>query len=177
MVNVSNIATEPWELDSEAISVASREIVLHRLPRLLVVALVSAIETCFEDLVAINLAYAAPKTPEPDRLKRASKVMRGGPQDYLPEVERELGVSMFQRQWEWLPELVATRNIIVHEAQPIADDRYVRNAGTAARAKEGEALVVDNSYLTCCYALAKAAMLYLIRIVDPSAGTGSILDT
>lgn len=45
MVNVSNIATEPWELDSEAISVASREIVLHRLPRLLVVALVSAIET------------------------------------------------------------------------------------------------------------------------------------
>ncbi|MFC1462719.1 hypothetical protein ACFLQU_03850 [Verrucomicrobiota bacterium] len=157
----------------EAITKTSEEIVLRRLPALLVVSLVSAVETCLEDLVEINLRFTAPGLSQDEREKRAGKAVRGGPTKYLPKVAEELGISISPDKWTWFEELVATRNVLVHQTTPVADEAYVRQAGPEARARVGEPVAVDNSYLVMRYALAGVRLLELIHLVNPS-GTPDI---
>ena len=63
-------------------------------------------------------------------------------------------------------ELNATRNVLVHRAEPIADERYLRSAGPHARAKVGKRLDVDNKYLVPRHGLMSALMLNLIQVVQ-----------
>jgi len=174
MVNVSNILRgSTWETREEAIAKTSEEIALRRLPALLVVSLVSAVETCLEDLVEISLRYTVPELSVDERAKRADDAMKGGPKKYLPKVAEALGIAIAREKWTWFEELVATRNVLVHESEPVADERYVRQAGPDARVAAGEPVAVDNSYLTTRYALAGVSLLELIHQVDPS-GTPAI---
>jgi hypothetical protein len=68
--------------------------------------------------------------------------------------------------WEWFKELVATRNILIHKTELVADERYVKNAGPSARAGVGQRLEVDSNYMLRQYAQAKYALLTIILKLD-----------
>lgn len=167
MVNVSRLLERMPDTTREIIGTASREIALKRLPRLLCIALVSAVETCVEDVTRQQLRALDPQKSEEELERETRRLMRGGPMDYLPLLAERFTIPFFNdSQWDNFFELAATRNILVHRAEPIADERYVRNAGPAVRASVGEELDVDNSYLTTRYAVAKVLMLNLIQVVQ-----------
>lgn len=140
--------------DTDSVGTAIREVVRRRLPSLLCVALVSAVEACLEDV---------------GRLESGGQqfALRGGPREYLPRLGVLLGETSFgDRPWLEFQELVATRNVLVHRSTQAADDRYVRNSGVLARAAAGEALIVDSTYLECQYNSARVALQSLLA---PSA--------
>ena len=167
MVNVSRLLENMPETRREIIGAASREIASKRLPRLLCIALVSAVETCLEDIARMSLRRIDPARREEELERQVRRLVGGGPSDYLPRLAERLDIPFFaDEQWDAFVELVATRNVLVHRSEPVADERYVRNAGTRARASAGELLEVDNSYLTPCYALTKVLLLNLIQAIE-----------
>jgi hypothetical protein len=82
MANVANFLGYLPESDGETVSLASREIVWKWLPRLLCTALVSAIETCFEDLTESRLRAVQWDKSDEEIRKEAGKINSGGPSDY-----------------------------------------------------------------------------------------------
>ncbi len=173
--NVANLLRGYSGDESENIARASREIVTRRLPRLLCIALVSAIETCFQALTEMTVRELRPKAPDDEVMKEARKVNAGGPLQYLPRLAELLGLpTLVGPEWVWFPELVATRNVLVHASEPMADKTYVRSAGPSVRAKEGQPLKVDNTYLIENYVQAKGAFLALLREAPTPAGGRSV---
>ena len=167
MVNLSRILQPLPETTEEIITHASREIALRQLPRLLCIELVSTIETCLEDIARARICQTEPDSSSSIVEKKLSKLMRGGPFDYLPRLKQLFQADFFQDpDWNYFAELVATRNILVHRSEPIADARYVANAGPAARAAVGDALRVDNKYFTQMHAVASLLMLNLLRTLQ-----------
>ncbi len=127
------------------IGAALREVAGHRLPRLLCVSMVSIVEACLEDIAAIELA-AHRGLSEEQANNEARRLMRGGPSDYLPKLA-DLGLTFAAGStWQELREIVATRNVLVHRSQLVADDAYQRQAADLARVPCGTPLVVDNDY-------------------------------
>lgn len=163
-VNVSDLLGATPELDSDTIANASEAIIMNRLPRLLCVSLVSAIETCLQDITEIHVRQTNPNDTERDITRAVRRLNAGGPRQYLPKLAAKLDIPLLGTpDWDWFTELVATRNILVHAANPIADHRYVANAGPAARAAIGDSVDVDNSYLVERYSLAKVALLNILK--------------
>jgi hypothetical protein len=163
-VNVARLLDQLSETESDTILAASREVALHRLPRLLSIAMVSVVETCLKDLSEILIRLDAPPIMDDELATRVAKLHRGGPADYLPRLVTEFGLSSLAvKKWEDFQELAATRNILVHSSQPIADERYVRNAGPAGRAAVGGSLEVDNAYFVSRYIAAKGGFYSLLQ--------------
>lgn len=145
------VLTDP---DTDSVGTAIREVVERRLPALLCVALVSAVEACLEDV---------------GRLESGGRqfALRGGPREYLPRLGVLLGYTRFEdKPWLEFQELVATRNVLVHRSRLAADDTYVRNSGILARAAAGEALVADATYLEWQFKSVRGALQSLLT---PSA--------
>ena len=72
--------------------------------------------------------------------------MRKAPEAYLKGLE-ELGLEFVAgSHWQELREIVATRNVLVHRNQLIADEGYIRQAGDLGRVPLEAPLVVDSSY-------------------------------
>lgn len=169
LVNVSNLLGPIPDRDNEegrVIARASQEIAVRRLPRLLCVALVSAIETALEDLAAIRLKEADPAACQESIESRAQKLMQGGPDKYLAKIAKAVDLPFLMHEaWDDFRELVATRNVLVHRSEPIADARYVRQAGPKARVSEGGALEVDNAYLTHAYVFMKVLVMDLLQVL------------
>lgn len=140
MTNVSRIIdVDPDDLTENVIHAASREIALVRLPRLLCISLVSSLETCLEDISVSKLKSLIPKLTETQLIKEVRSLTRGGPLQYLPRLAQKLQIDYFSdSDWNEFIELVATRNVLVHQAHPSADEQYVRNAGPSARASIGK---------------------------------------
>ncbi len=162
-VNVSRLVDHYFDMDSDTIVAASREVALHRLPQLLCISLVSAMESCLKDMAELLVRTRDSAVSEQEMSKNPAKLMLGGPADYLARLADEFGIpSLIDGSWDDFHELVATRNVIVHSAKPVADDRYVRNAGNRARSKSGESLEVNNSYLVGQYVVAKGLLYSLL---------------
>lgn len=133
------------EAPDAMIGAAFREVADHRLPSLLSISLVSIVEACLEDIAAVELAVRRGLTTE-QAASEARKLMRGGPADYLARLEK-LGLTFVSgSDWQEFREIVATRNILVHRSELVADEGYVRQAGEFARVPLGAPLIVDNSY-------------------------------
>ncbi|WP_406694355.1 hypothetical protein V5E97_25095 [Singulisphaera sp. Ch08] len=170
LVNVSDIA-DPIELmdrDSEfddgIITVAAREIALRRLPRLLSIALVSSVETALEDIAAICIRRDNPAKIEEQVAKESKKAIAGPASKYVPALASITGLSSFgDADWEDFFELVAARNVLVHETAPVASARYLASAGSAARVTEGETLPITITYLTEKHAYMKVLFLNLLQ--------------
>jgi len=164
MVNVANLIDGYPEEDEQTITKASDKIVKNKLPRLLCISLVSAIETCLEDIVALKFQSTDSGTSEYEINKKTRKLTAGGPIQYLPKISNLFGIDFFKdQQWNDFIELVATRNIIIHKGQPIADDRYIKNAGPLKRASVGESIDIDNKYLVKQYIVMKNCLLQLLQ--------------
>ncbi len=167
VANMGRLLEGYAETDTENITRASREIALRRLPRLLCIALVSAIETCFQDLTEIQVRELHPSVSNAEIEDEIRIANSGGPIQYLPRLGKLLKrPSLAGPDWHWFLELVATRNVLVHASQPVADKRYVKNAGPLVRAKEGQPLKVDNTYLLEEYLQAKASLMDMLRVQD-----------
>jgi len=170
LVNVSDIA-DPIELmkreidlDDGIIAVAAREIALRRLPRLLSISLVSSVETALEDIAAICIRRDDPAKTEDQVAKEAKKAIMGPASKYIPALATLTGLNSFgDADWEEFFELVAARNVLVHDTDPIASARYLAATGSAARVKEGETLPITNSYLTEKHACMKVNFLNLLQ--------------
>jgi len=162
--NVARLLENLPETESDTILAASREVALHRLPRLLCITIVSVVETCLKDLSEIFIQLNKADVIDDEIATRVAKLFKGGPADYLPRLGREFGLSTLDAiGWSSFIELAATRNILVHSSQPVADQRYVRNAGAEARAGAGEHLEVDNAYFVLQYVAAKAKFFELLQ--------------
>jgi hypothetical protein len=157
----------PWnESDPALISAAFREVADNRLPRLLCISLVSVFEACLEDVTAIELAARRSLAVE-EAASQARKLMRKAVADYLVDLD-QLGLTFVTgTKWHALQEIVATRNVLVHRSQLVADATYVRQAGDGARAALGEPLEIGSSYFYGCI-IAIRAMLYDI-LAQPDA--------
>jgi hypothetical protein len=166
-VNVANFIGGLPESDEETISLASREIVKKWIPRLLCIALVSAIETCFKDITESLLRMQQQHKSDEEIRKEVGKINRGGPSDYLPRLARVLGLPILtEPAWDWFKELVATRNVLIHKAELTADKQYVDTAGPLARVGIGQPLAVDSGYMLGQHAEAKYALLTIISKLD-----------
>jgi hypothetical protein len=172
LVNVSDIADpveltgRGSELDDGIIAVAANEIVMRRLPRLLCVSLVSTVETALEDIAAVCIRRDHPGKSEEQIAKEAKNAIKGPATNYVPALATLTGLGMFDDPtWSSFFELVAARNVLVHETAPIADARYVFAVGSAARAAESQPLPIDNSYLSENYAVLKVLFLNLLQEV------------
>ncbi|HEV7509119.1 MAG TPA: hypothetical protein VGS07_29860 [Thermoanaerobaculia bacterium] len=148
------------EAPDTMIEAAFREVADNRLPRLLCISLISIIEACLEDIAVIELA-ARRGLPSEEAAKEAKKIMRKSPAAYLESLN-ELGLTFVAGpHWQELREIVATRNVLVHRSQLVADEGYIKQAGNLARAPLGAPLVVDSSYFYDSI-IAIRAMLYEI---------------
>src|SRR5204862_732397 len=116
MANLSRIVdVDLDDLNSDTIIAASREIAFRRLPQLLCISLVSAIETCLEDIATIRLKALDLGKTDTQVARDAQHLMSGGPLQYLPRLASKLQMSYFlDRDWNEFTELVATRNVLVH---------------------------------------------------------------
>ena len=92
IVNVSNLLGSLPETDIETVVTASEEIVMRRLPRLLCIALVSAIETCLEEITELELRASSKDLPESQISKEVRKLNAGGPLQYLPKLSKTLNI-------------------------------------------------------------------------------------
>ena len=93
--------------------------------------------------------------------------MRKSPADYLKSLA-ELGLTFVAgSDWQELREIVATRNVLVHRSQLVADEGYLYQAGNIARAPLGAPLIVDSSYFYESI-IAIRAMLYEV-LAQPDA--------
>jgi hypothetical protein len=164
--NVSQLVHGDPTADSETIVLASREIAFRRLPRLLCAELVTAVETCFQDLCEIHVRAAQPNATDEEVSRAVNRMNAGGPIQYLPRLAQALGLPPLETvDWDWFKELVATRNVLVHLPEPIADARYVANAGPQARGVVGQSVDVDNGYLLRRYNEASGSLMALLRFV------------
>ena len=171
-VNVARLLDHLPETESDTILAASREVAFYRLPRLLCIAMVSVVETCLKDLSEILIRFDAPTIADDDVATRVGKLHRGGPAEYLQRLGAEFSLSsLAEDEWADFRELAATRNILVHSSQPVADDRYVRNAGVTARAKAGDPLEVDNAYFVSQYIAAKGSFYGLLQELNARDST------
>ncbi len=169
-VNVANLLGHYYEEDQETISKATEKIVKNLLPRLLCVALVSAIETCLEDIVELKLRSKTHSADDNEINKKASGLMKGGPAQYLPQISDLFHIDLFKdKSWNYFNELVATRNIIVHKGLPVADKGYVKNAGPFKRASLGKSVDVDNIYLVRRYSVMKNCLFQLLPHFEPKS--------
>lgn len=133
--------------DTDSIGTAIRAVANRWLPELLCVSLVTAFETCLQDLAQIEIRVRNGVSKEMAG-REAYSLMRGGPQNYLARLRVLLDLG-FLGSDDWLStrELVATRNIIVHSFPAKADTQYVRQAGRFARFLLGEKVEVDARYV------------------------------
>lgn len=163
-VNVANLLGHHYDENQETISRASEKIVKNMLPRLLCVALVSAIETCLEDIIALKLRSTNHNADESEINKETSKLTSGGPVQYLPKISALFNIDSFKDEnWDFFIELVATRNVIVHKSLPIADKGYIKNAGPLKRSSLGKSIDVNNTYLVKRYSLMKYCLFQLLQ--------------
>jgi hypothetical protein len=73
------------------------------------------------------------------------------PQEFAKEIEPLLTVDLLQSPaYHRYIEIKATRDIIVHN-RGLANDIYVRKAGSHSRAVSGQLLTIDNQYFLECY--------------------------
>lgn len=160
-IRVSGLV-DALDSDDDLLGTAFEEVSFRRLPRLLCISLVSSVEACLEDIAAIEIA-ARRKLPREEAEKEADKLMRGGPQDYLPRLSALGLVFVGEPRWQELREIVATRNILVHRGELVADERYVRQAGDLARVTSGGVIEVDNSYLIQSYIAVRRMLSDFVR--------------
>lgn len=133
--------------DTDSIGTAIRVIANRRLPEILCVPLVTALETCLQDIAEIEIRARHSVSQEAAE-RKAYSLMRGGPRDYLGRLRDLLDLHFLcEDDWQSTRELVATRNVVVHSYPPRADARYVRQAGPFARFQVGEDVEVDAEYL------------------------------
>ncbi|KQP52462.1 hypothetical protein ASF41_12475 [Methylobacterium sp. Leaf111] len=76
---------------------------------------------------------------------RLEAILYARPRDYLDRLKRIVKVDVPIVIFEQFAEVKATRDVVVH-AENVANDRYVGKAGSYARARSREALVVDSVY-------------------------------
>lgn len=133
--------------DTDSVGTAIRLIANRRLPELLCVSLVSAFETCLQDIAEVEIR-ARHSVRQEAAERKAYNLMRGGPQNYLGRLRDLLDLRFLcEDDWQSTRELVATRNIVVHSYPLKADAGYVRQAGPFARFQVGENVEVDAKYL------------------------------
>jgi hypothetical protein len=148
----------PNDAPDAMLEAAFQEVASNRLPRLLCISIVSIIEAFLEDVAVVEIAARRGLPPE-EATREANKLMRGAPATYLANLEG-LGLAFVSgADWQELREIVATRNVLVHRGEFVADETYVKHAGDLARARAGEPLVVDSSYFIESV-IAIRAMLY-----------------
>ena len=123
------------------------------------------------------LADKRPGAAREELSAEVDRIMRNRPAVYLADLADLLDMPFFlDADWLEFAELVATRNVLVHRTDPVADDMYARQAGTLARAAVGDALGVDDQYLLHAYAITTdLGMRLLWKVIGaPDGGPGAV---